>query len=209
MDSLSFLPNLTELRASNNALTGSLFPSTVDSLPTLEILDVSNNSLASLSFSDSLVLPALTHLDVSRNRLYALPDISHWATLLNLLAEDNSLTTFPIGFTSLQQLRKADFKGNSFRRIDIGVANMRGLDVLNLTANPLTDRRLTTLGWQSLRAELLRRVEEGELAARGWASKDSAHESLAAMDENAAVADSPTVDFWTPKHTEVDDDETF
>lgn len=162
LDSLANIPSLVEIYASKNALTGSLFPSTVASLPNLEVLEVANNSIASLSFSSSLSLPSLRHLDVSRNRLYAFPDLSSWADLTTLLAEDNGLTDWPAGFTTLHHLKSADFTNNDIRVVDAEIARMAGLESLRLAGNPLREKRWVSMSTEEVKRQLGRRLEEME-----------------------------------------------
>ncbi|KAI9668778.1 MAG: hypothetical protein M1831_000847 [Alyxoria varia] len=163
MDILSQLPQLTNLTLASNALTGSLFPSSVTNLPALQNLDVSDNALATLTFGRSLTLPALTRLDISRNRLGAMPDISGWISLTSLLAEQNCLGDLPRGMTSLtQNLRMVNLERNDLRGVDEGVVKMEGLDRLMLAGNPLRERRLVGMETEAVKRELARKVELAE-----------------------------------------------
>lgn len=157
-DQLSGLPRLADLAASSNALTGALFPSSVTTMTNLRTLDVSSNAIASLNFSRSLVLPAIVRLDVSKNRLGMFPSIEDWGCLTTLVADENALSEFPRGMTSLKtKLRSVSLERNSLRDVDEGVGNMSALEVLNLGGNPLRERRLITMGVDGIKNEMERR----------------------------------------------------
>ena len=98
MDVLETLP-IVDLNASNNAMVGALFPFSVSGLSKLEYLDVANNSLASLAFSENLSLPAIKTINIASNRIVALPDMSGWKELVSLAAADNKVSMLPQGFT--------------------------------------------------------------------------------------------------------------
>jgi len=98
------------------------------------------------------------HLNISNNRIVNLPSISTWTSLTNLLAEENSITAFPEGLTELPRLRNVDFASNDLKSVDEGIANMDSLELLNLTGNPLRERRFLTMGTVVLKRELARRI---------------------------------------------------
>jgi Leucine-rich repeat (LRR) protein len=165
LDSLAYLPHLTEIHASKNALTGSLFPSTVTLLPNLRILDVSKNSIASLTWAStntSLSLPELMILNVSTNRLIALADLSTWTSLVTLTAEENAITILPAGFISLQRLRTANFEHNDLKVLDDDIAKMKSLEVFSVQGNPLREKRFLSMGAEVLKRELGRRAALGQ-----------------------------------------------
>ena len=163
MDILSQLPELTSLTLASNALTGSLFPSSVTNFASLQSLDVADNALATLTFGRSLSLPAIARLDISRNRLGAMPDISGWISLASLLAEQNCLSDLPRGMTGLtQNLRTVNLERNDLRGVDEGVVNMVGLERLMLAGNPLRERRLLGMETEAVKRELARKVELAE-----------------------------------------------
>jgi len=167
MDILSSLP-LTELFASHNALFAALFSSTTgtsDVFSKLQVLEVANNALAALSFESTLDFPALRRLDVSNNRLNALPDMTRWTALSVLLAEENDLQCLPQGFVGLTHtMRSASFRCNNIRLVELEVANMHALEVLSLEGNPLRDRRYLVMSVDEMKRDLLRKAEvEGEM----------------------------------------------
>lgn len=158
MDALESLP-LTDLNVSNNAMVGALFGFSVNGLSSLESLDVSNNSLASLAFSDNLALPALKTLNIANNRIAALPDVSGWKKLVSLAAADNKIAQLPIGFPTLEHLRHADFTGNDLARLPEEIGLMECLDVLNIAANPIKERKLLSLTTELLKRDLRSRLK--------------------------------------------------
>lgn len=157
--SIFSLPSLKEVYVATNALTGAFFPMTVDIVRSLQVLDISNNSLASISFGSELHLPAVHYLNISRNRLFALPNVSSWSNLITLLAEENSLTTLPDGLTSLMKLKVADFQRNSLRTVDAEIANMASLDSLLVAANPLREKRLLTMSTTDMKEAMAKKLE--------------------------------------------------
>lgn len=137
-------------------------------MPSLRILDVSKNSIASLAWASTsgtgnLSLPSLMHLNISNNRIVNLPSITTWTSLTNLLAEENSITAFPDGLISLPRLRNVDFASNDLKSVDEQIANMECLELLNLTGNPLRERRFLTMSTDVLKRELARRIGLAEV----------------------------------------------
>ncbi|TKX26492.1 leucine-rich repeat-containing protein 4 [Elsinoe australis] len=158
MDALEDLP-ITELDVSGNALVGALFPFSVSGLQSLQQLNVANNSLASLAFSESVSLPNIRILKVSHNRMVNLPDMSGWSELVTLAAGGNKFNQLPQGFVSLRRLRHADFSSNDLTRIDERVALMDNLESFVLSANPLVERRFLSMSADSIKRALRPRLE--------------------------------------------------
>jgi Leucine-rich repeat (LRR) protein len=160
---LSQLP-LIELNASRNALGGEpLFPSCVTDLPILQRLTVSSCNLTSLTSASELSLPSLIELDISFNRITALPDVSSWFSLATLSAEDNALSTLPKGFTSLQTVRSVNLTGNDIARLDPRIANMEGLTTLNIAANPIRETKFLSMSTDALKETLRQRLAAPEM----------------------------------------------
>ncbi|EOA82415.1 uncharacterized protein SETTUDRAFT_173222 [Exserohilum turcica Et28A] len=151
-----FSSALVELQASKNRLEGALF--TQGSVPYLQELHVAQNSLTLFCEGDSIDLPALKILNVSTNRLTSLPAVSTWSKLITLLVGENKLTALPEGFTTLEQLRTADFTGNDITQLDEKIALMENLDHLTVAANPLRDRKFLTMGTEDLKRDLASRL---------------------------------------------------
>ncbi|KAI7475231.1 L domain-like protein [Hortaea werneckii] len=164
MDALQNVP-LTELDASNNALIASLFPlGGANGHPTLQTLRVANNSLAALTFSSSLRLPALKTLDARNNHLTALPaDLSGcMGDLLELFVGENKIPELPEGFTGLKKLRRVDLSGNDLRVLEPIIARMEGLESLVLHGNPLRERKFLTMSVQEIKRVLRGKLEPAE-----------------------------------------------
>ncbi|KAI7082268.1 L domain-like protein [Hortaea werneckii] len=165
MEALQNVP-LIELDASNNALIASLFPlGGVNGHPTLQTLRVANNSLAALTFSASLDLPAVKTLDVRNNHLTVLPaDLSScMGELLELFAGENKIPELPEGFTGLKKLRRLDLSGNDLRVLEPGIARMEGLESLVLHGNPLRERKFLTMSVQDIKRVLRGKMEPAEI----------------------------------------------
>ncbi|KAI7181581.1 L domain-like protein [Hortaea werneckii] len=165
MEALQNVP-LVELDASNNALIASLFPlGGVNGHPTLQTFRVANNSVAALTFSASLNLPAVKTLDVRNNHLTALPaDLSScMGELLELFAGENKIPELPEGFTGLKKLRRLDLSGNDLRVLEPGIARMEGLESLVLHGNPLRERKFLTMSVQDIKRVLRGKMEPAEI----------------------------------------------
>lgn len=160
LDLLENLP-LIEIVASKNALKGTLFTSSVACLAKLQRLDISCNSLTTLS-SGNLYLPLLRELNVAFNRLTSLPAMTSWTSLMVINAEDNSIATLPAGFTELQKVKSANFTGNDIRKLDPEVALMEGLENLQIAANPMVETK-----FMSMTTEEVKRSLKGRLAVPG------------------------------------------
>lgn len=104
-------------------------------------------------------MPALTQICLSMNRLSELPDVSSWSELINFTADENNVKAFPDGFTSLQNLKSADFSSNDIRVIPAEIARMNKLAMLRLSGNPLRDRRFVSADIEELKEALAQRLE--------------------------------------------------
>lgn len=157
--SLSKLP-LTELLARKNKLSGTLIGPGVEGFPQLQVLDVAANQIQMIIDSTQpLKLPSLHQFTVSINRIISLPDMSTWASLLTVNADENSITAFPEGFATLENIRHVDFTSNDIRIIPPEVARMDSLAMLRITGNPLRDRKFTSLTTEELKDALAARLE--------------------------------------------------
>jgi Leucine-rich repeat (LRR) protein len=197
---------LIELIADKNRFEGTFFA--IESAPNLQELNISNNSLKSLCEGENIKLPALKTLNVSTNRLVSLPSVESWTNLQTLILAENKVTTFPEGFTTLSQLRTADFTANDISQIDDRIALM-SLEHLTLAANPLRERKFLTMGFEDIKRDLAARLpadlvgaDEDEVEAmtetvvedvHGWqvtpsGTLDLSSKSLAELDEDAVLA---------------------
>lgn len=149
---------LVEIRAQNNDLHGTLMGSS-QRMDHLQVLNVSNNSLDKL-VDDRLELPNIQQLMVSANRLNVLPAISTWQSLLTLSAGDNMITELPAGFCELSSLRIADFTGNSIYQLDDRIGLMDNLVTLNVSNNPIRERKYLTLDTEQLKLDLRNKCEQ-------------------------------------------------
>lgn len=178
---LAALP-LTELNARKNQLSGTLIEAEIESLTTLQSLDVSANQLTHLtSDGRAITFPSLHQLCVSMNRLQALPDVSFWTSLITLSADENSINAIPDGFTQLRTLRSADFSSNDIRVIPPEVGRMENLGMLQLSANPLRDKKFSSISTEEMKEILTARLEPAEPAPVETIPED--HSSSPGTDE--------------------------
>lgn len=158
-DGLSRLP-LTELLARKNKLRGTLIEDPIESLPHLQTLDVSSNQIVRLVELDSAInLPMMHALSLSMNRLQSLPDMTSWSSLLTLTVDENSISSIPNSFTSLEKLRHADFSGNDIRVVPPEISRMDNLSMLRLSGNPLRDKKFVSIATEDLKDILSSRLE--------------------------------------------------
>ncbi|KAM3625600.1 uncharacterized protein V6R79_014655 [Siganus canaliculatus] len=105
----------------------------------LEELDVSNNSLSSLSSSVMHCLKSLKILNVCRNQLTSFPD--PWACpLKQCRASSNRIQTLPdsISIFWRTQLQDVDFSDNGLRELPSYIFELEGLLSLRLCGNLIT-----------------------------------------------------------------------
>jgi Leucine-rich repeat (LRR) protein len=155
-----FETSLVDLRATKNKLGGSLF--TIDSIPYLQELHVSNNGLSGLVDGDSISMPALKILNISTNRMASLPNLETWINLHTLLAAENKLATLPEGMFELP-LRTLDLTANDLVHLDERLALMP-LERLNIAANPLRERKFLTMALDDIKRTLSTRMAPSESA---------------------------------------------
>ena len=144
---------LSEIIASRNKLSGSFLPVNIPMVPSLQVLDISTNALTSVTEAE-VQFPRLRSLNISNNRISALPDITTWSELATLNAEENKISEIPAGFTGLNSLKNADFSNNSLLQLDDAIGTMDNLAVFAINNNPIRERRLLKLGTTELKAEL-------------------------------------------------------
>ncbi|KAG9248400.1 hypothetical protein BJ878DRAFT_476556 [Calycina marina] len=162
-EGLQHLP-LIQLMAPRNNLSGTLIDDTVVELPRLQVLDITANSLTSISTSERLLLSSLHQLVCSSNRLKDLPEMSSWDSLLTLTAEDNQLSVIPSGFVRLKKLKTANFSNNNIKNIDNEIGAMDNLDIFRISGNPLREKNFSSMSTESLKNALKLRLEPVEQA---------------------------------------------
>lgn len=151
---------LLELWAKKNKLKGTLIEDGVGALPKLQSLDVSCNQVTHLVSPGSTVdLPALHQLFLSMNRLQGLPDASSWTSLVTLIADENSISSFPDGLFSLEKLRHMDVSSNDIKVVPPEIARMDNLSIIRLSGNPLREKKLVSATTEDLKDILSARLE--------------------------------------------------
>lgn len=158
---LQSLP-LVELDAARNRLGGILIPQSVDGFPTLKTLDVSGNALTGLLENEATALSSLQVLNISENRLCAIPDVSKWTELVTLSAGGNKILAIPEGLTSLKKVRNIDLTRNNLKSVDCDIGLMDSLTTLRIANNPLRERRHLTMTTEDLKIELRNRLLPSE-----------------------------------------------
>ncbi|MCJ1450271.1 hypothetical protein MMC28_000600 [Mycoblastus sanguinarius] len=157
-ETLSYLP-LLELNAARNNLNGLLFPPRMKRLASLKTLDVSYNALTSMTDGSAVDLPSIQSLNVTENRLAALPNLSGWTELLSLVAGGNKLISVPDGIDTLRSLKTVDVSRNDIRKLDERLGLMENLAILRVANNPLRERKFLTMDTHDLKRELRSRLQ--------------------------------------------------
>ncbi|TID25304.1 L domain-like protein [Venturia nashicola] len=156
---LSQIPGLVEIHAGKNRLSGAFFTMAGTAMPRLQILDISINSINTLyDGSAGPELPALHTLNMSFNQITSLPDLSSWTSLTSLLAEDNHLSEFPLGFTESNTLKLVDLTGNNLTKLDEGIAKMDSLETLRIGGNSIRERKFLSMGVEEIKRDLRARM---------------------------------------------------
>lgn len=151
---------LTELNVKKNRLVDTLIDEPIDSLPRIQTLDVSANQLKRLiPLGSAINLPELHVLSLSMNRLQGLPDMTTWSNLLTLSVDENSISSIPNSFLSLEKLRHADFSSNDIRVVPPEISRMTNLSMIRLSGNPLRDKKFVSITTEELKNILITRLE--------------------------------------------------
>lgn len=161
--SLQSIPaqNLIELDLSRNSLGKSFTAENLQKFQRLRVLNLSFNNIEALC-GNALDLPVLQTLDLHNNRIDSLPDVSKCVELTILTVSDNRLTSMPEGFYGLTRLRNADFSGNNIRALSTDVAGMNGLVTLNLSGNPLREKKYLAMNADEIRTDMTRKTTPTE-----------------------------------------------
>jgi Leucine-rich repeat (LRR) protein len=198
-----FETTLIELVANKNRFEGTFF--TIGSAPSLQELNISNNSLKSLCEGDSIDFPALKTLNLSTNRLVSLPSVQSWTKLQKLIVAENKLTAFPEGFTTLENLRTADFTANDISHIDENIALM-SLEHLTLAANPIRERKFLTMSFEDIKRDLSSRLAIADATAVHEDQAEAGAEDVSADTHGWQVTPSGTLDLSGKNLTELDEE---
>ncbi|CAO3590356.1 unnamed protein product [Absidia cylindrospora] len=111
-------------------------PETICDMPCLEELELSFNQLRFLP--DSMVIPSLVNLNISRNQLDSLPtSIGQCQALKTLNVSKNHLTSLPATLVDLDSLELLDISENLLCIIPADILERMKMTLL-ITGNPLT-----------------------------------------------------------------------
>ncbi|KAF0692718.1 Aste57867_16229 [Aphanomyces stellatus] len=123
--SLGALVHLQKLGASNNFLTASSFPATMESLVRLTHVDISANKCTTLPLGFAQLV-ALQAFDCSANNLQALPDMlfQRWSHLKSLSLHDNRLASLPASLGACSSLTALSCHRNALTRLPPVLASL-------------------------------------------------------------------------------------
>ncbi|GAB4824057.1 hypothetical protein N2152v2_011103 [Parachlorella kessleri] len=134
---LSRLTNLEELNMACNAFMA--LPEALSALECMRQLDLYGNCLGNgKCLLDGHLPPTLTWLDLSRNRLPAVPPaVSSCTALVHLALGGNKLHDLPAELGMLSMLEKLDVRKNCLTQVPAVLGMLRSLRHLILDGNPL------------------------------------------------------------------------
>ena len=190
IESLRLLP-LIEIDISRNRIGATLLPKGLEGFQSLQLLNASSNALSSLTGDDIVNLPELQYLSISDNRLQYLPNISSCFALRTLIAANNALSSLPGGLETLRSLRNLDLMGNNIKQLDPHIGTMNSLSMLNITNNPLQERRFLTMNTEDIKRGLQERLPATE-------SDHSSHNGCESQNIDS-VEDSKQPTIWSVK----------
>ncbi|KAG0163371.1 hypothetical protein DFQ28_003149 [Apophysomyces sp. BC1034] len=131
-------------------------PDEIVDMAALEELDVSHNQLRNLP--TNMHIPTLKHLNISSNRLHAMPkSITQCSKLKTLNVSKNHLTTLPADLVQLRQLELFDISENLLCILPQGILE-RMRTTLLITGNPLTRPGNCDLGASDAYARILNQM---------------------------------------------------
>ncbi|RFU33634.1 hypothetical protein B7463_g2690, partial [Scytalidium lignicola] len=191
-EKLRHLP-LVEILAPRNNLNGVLITEEVEELPQLQVLDVTSNALTEISMFPHIQFPSLHQLSCSSNRLSTLPEMTTWTSLLTITAEDNNISSLPEGFTSLLKLKIVDFNGNNIKTLDPAIGAMESLDIFCISANPLQEKKFSSMTTEELKRALKARLEPQEDNEIIEETFDENNISSAPLSPNPLILDWPVM----------------
>lgn len=184
MPSLLQLP-IVQIHAPKNKLQGILVAGeSAVSSTSLQVLNVSGNTLASLTNGVKFEFPQLQILDVSVNRMSELPDVADCGSLVTILAGENKLQSLPDGFVELTKLKNADFSSNDIVKLDERLALMESLDSFSIAANPLRERKYLTMPTNDLKQQLRSKLSPSEVIANQATNMDVGESGTGTLDES-------------------------
>lgn len=103
---------LAVLELRNNKIR--VIPSALSALSGLKVLDVSNNKVETM---EEVTLPNLADLNLSKNNLCAMPNLSGLRSLARLALSDNALTELPASLGTMPSLRTLILDRNKLRSL--------------------------------------------------------------------------------------------
>lgn len=150
-DAIGQIKSLQELIIRRNALI--TLPSSIGALESLVALNCSYNKIEKLpkaGFTDRLT--HLESLDISHNKLQALPDtVGLLNSLHTLMASSNCLPTVPLELGALIKLRVLDLSWNSLHELPEEIGCLESLEHCDLSNNQLEQLPSSIVLWVNLR----------------------------------------------------------
>ncbi|CDW53689.1 leucine rich repeat containing protein 47 [Trichuris trichiura] len=144
-DTIGSLASLKYLDVSRNALTE--LPASIVQCGQLQTLNLSNNRLTALPEGMNN-MTWLIHVDASHNELKSIPESLCSSALTHfteLILKHNQIEGLPNAIGQLISLKLLDLSENSIKSVPFELCDCVKLRDLNLSSNPLSDRRLLKL----------------------------------------------------------------
>lgn len=163
------LPNITHLKASRNKLME--FPHTLPKLQALELLDLSQNKIDALPDDIGTLFPKLRYLDISNSAIKQLPSSIAGLPLEELKLNDTPMAVFPDVVCSLSHLRVLAHSNSALAAIPDAIGNLKQLERLDISRNQLTGLPLALFGLAHLQVLNISHNQIGDLEGLGHLSR--------------------------------------
>uniref|UniRef100_A0A5S6QTN8 B3_4 domain-containing protein n=1 Tax=Trichuris muris TaxID=70415 RepID=A0A5S6QTN8_TRIMR len=144
-DSIGLLASLKYLDVSGNNLVE--LPASIVQCSQLQTMNLSNNRLTVLP-ENMHSMAWLIHVDASHNELKSIPESLCSSALTHfteLILKHNHIEALPNAIGQLTSLKVLDLSDNCISSLPFELCDCSKLRDLNLTSNPLSDRRLLKL----------------------------------------------------------------
>ncbi|KDO34360.1 hypothetical protein SPRG_01496 [Saprolegnia parasitica CBS 223.65] len=112
-------------------------PASLARLPSLRVLDVSNNRIAALDSFDFRAATGLREFKANRNLLSSLPASIASACLHDLSLSGNQFESFPLVACGMRHLKRLWMQSNKLQELPVEFGGLQTLEMVEFEGNPL------------------------------------------------------------------------